>query len=114
MTILQGNCGALVFRTSYHFLICTDGSYGLTITDQANALTQSNSPYIQQGVGKENVVAVPANGSHIDLFINHHLIATVTDATSQHGSIGAAAVISLDLSKVTEVAFKNARVWVAS
>ncbi len=111
MTILRGDCGALVFRSNYRFLICTDGSYGLTLKDQASALIQSNSPFVNQGIGKENVIAVVASGSQIRLAINHHFLTTITDSSFQHGSIGVAAVISISLADVTEVAFKNARVW---
>jgi hypothetical protein len=71
-------------------------------------LRQASSPYITKGLEKSNLLAVVAVGNTISLYVNNHLLVTVTDNTYSSGQIGVAAA---ENSNATDVVFSNAKVW---
>lgn len=118
LTILAGNCGAILFRGDfvnhhyYFFRICQNGTFQLLLYTQKGSATttfiQDSSSAIRQGLGQTNVIAAVANGNSIALYINHQFINSIQDGTYSQGQIGVAA--DNDTSS-TQVLFSNARVW---
>lgn len=119
MTIVTGNCGAIIFRADfqnfryYYFRICANGSYELLRFTSQNTSTvllqQASSLFIHTGLGQSNTIAVVADGNNLTLYVNHSPLGTVQDTLYiNQGQIGVAA--DNDTSP-TEVLFKNARVW---
>ena len=119
MTIVKGNCGGLVFRGDsitgklYGFSVCQNGDYTLTLYVDlrgatAKKLTSGSPQAIHPGLNVSNVIAVVANGSTLDLYVNTQKIASVTDSTYSHGIIG---LIANADDNPTEVAYSNAKVW---
>jgi hypothetical protein len=119
MTITYGDAGGIVFRvdetrgTYYLFRIGSDGSYGLDIYDNNNnvsTLRSGPSSTINTGLDQSILVAVVANGSNIDLYMNDKKIDNVSDGTYSQGEIGVAAV-SFGNPTPTVAVFSNAKVW---
>lgn len=120
MTILDGDCGALIFRGDfinyhyYYFHICKDGSYQFSIFTQQGPPTtnfpQGYSPNINRGRGQVNLIAVVAINDTITVYANHQSIYSIHDGTYSQGQIGVAAE-NLN-APPTEVEFSNAHVWV--
>jgi pSer/pThr/pTyr-binding forkhead associated (FHA) protein/tetratricopeptide (TPR) repeat protein len=119
MQILKGDCGGLIFRADanngklYLFDVCQDGSYSLYLYRNfsgttAKTLGSGSSAAITTGLNQTNVLAVVAQGTALDLYVNNQKIDSVSDGTYSHGQIALAADASND---PTEVAFNNARVW---
>ena len=117
MTITQGHAGGIVFRadetkgTYYLFSIGSDGSYALDIYNNNNyvsTLKSGPSSTINTGLNQSILVAVVANGSNIDLYVNNTNIDSVSDGTYSQGEIGVAA---LSFGNPTEAVFSNAKVW---
>lgn len=112
----QGEDGGLVFRANtqgeyYYFYISINGSYALWLNSgvQGKILTRGSSQYIRQGNGQANILAVVADGSTIDLYVNHASLATVHDSTYSAGKIGTA--VGAPDTMATEREFDNAKVW---
>ena len=120
MTIVKGDCGGLVFRVDtttskdYIFEVCQDGSYAfLLYVDNNNSklLANNTSSAINTGLNASNVLAVVANGSTLDLYVNKQKINSVTDSTYSHGIIGVIAGTFVTTGHPTEVVYNNVRVW---
>ncbi len=117
MTIIRGDCGALIFRADgsngkfYYFRICQDGTYALTRYDSftsTQTLQSASSSAIKTGLNQSNVIAVVAIGGGIDLYVNRQKIPSMNDGTYTKGQIGVAADSP---SNPTEVVFSNVRLW---
>ncbi len=116
MTILHGDCGRIIFRNNgtkyYLFQVCAYGAYELDAgldNTHFKALVNKSSPAITTGYKQLNTIAVVADGSTLDLYVNHQKIARVSDNTSTGaGYIGLAAGA---YNGPTEVAYSNAKVW---
>jgi serine/threonine protein kinase len=119
MRIIKGDCGGVSFRDDdatgklYFFRVCQDGSYSLFLFmgfngTNAKTLTSNSSSAIKTGLNQSNVIAVVANGSKLDLFVNGQKIDSVLDSTYSHGQIG---VVADAVNNQTEVVFSNAKVW---
>jgi serine/threonine protein kinase len=116
MTIIQGSCGGIVFRTNlsqgYFLGVCTNGSYKLTRIanpQKSNDVIPSRfSPAINTGLNQTNVIAIVARQSTFTLYVNKQQVDTITDGTYANGLIGVAAI---EKHTPTEVAYSNARVW---
>ncbi len=117
MTFIQGDGGGIVFRydeskgTGYLFRVGSDGSYAIDIYNNNNfisTLKSSSSSAINIGLNKTNLIAVVANGSNIDLYVNNQPVDSVSDNSYSQGEIGVAAS---DVSNQTEAVFSNAKVW---
>jgi hypothetical protein len=121
MTIIKGDCGGIVSRfdsTSgkfYDFEVCQDGTYTLNRyldTTGANAkslTTNGSSSAIHTGVNQPNVIAVVANGSTLDLYVNYQKIDSVTDTSSSNGLVALAVTAKAN---PTEVMYKDAKLWI--
>jgi len=116
MTIVKGDAGGIGFRTDvtkgngYLFVISQDGKYGLYLFANSSSvlLRGGSSTAINTGLNQSNLLAVVANGSTIDLYVNNQKIDGVTDSTYSQGKFGVGA---LNLNSPTEVVFGNAKVW---
>jgi eukaryotic-like serine/threonine-protein kinase len=117
MKIIAGECGGILFRSNnpklYYFYICINGSYDLIryISDTSlNPVltTKHYTDFIKQSPNQDNTIAVVANESKIDLYVNGNMIDSVTDTVYRQGNIG---VLAKREFAQTEVAFSNARVW---
>src|SRR5260370_10003597 len=98
MTLVTGNYSGIVFRADratthfYYFRIGPDGNYFLTRyvdKDPAHARVLASGPSssINTGLGQTNIIAVVAQGSSLDLYVNYEKVAHVTDNTYSHGQI---------------------------
>jgi hypothetical protein len=117
MTILKGDRGGIFFRQVgsqgpyYYFSITVTGSYELDASTDGKNLTilrKGTSSAIKTGLNQSNLLAVVAQGSMIDLYVNGQHIDQISDTTSSSGLIGVAADAS---HQPAEVAFSNAQVW---
>lgn len=120
MTILQGDCGAILFRADtspqvnqfYFYTVCQDGSYQLYRYDKPGSPTASlasgTSSAIHTGPNQSNLIAVMAQASNIALFVNNQYLRSVTDATYLGGQIGVGSGAN---SNQTDVVFSNAEAW---
>jgi hypothetical protein len=116
ITILKGDRGGVFFRQVgtqgpyYYFSIKIDGSYELDSFNGkiSNVLQRGTSSAIKKGLSQPNLLAVVAQGSSINLYVNGQSIARFTASTSSNGLIGVAADAT---DQTVEVAFSNARVW---
>ena len=115
MQIIKGNCGGLSLRDTtelahaYSFNVCKNGSYQFYRYDSFSSgqmLHSGSSSAIVTGLSQSNVIAVVANGSAFDLYINHHQVASVHDSSYSQGQFGVSA------HSKTEVAYRNAKMWI--
>ncbi len=120
MRILKGDGGGIIFRAAkqvadkfYDFVISPDGNYWTVRANVSSfqGLGQSGfSSAIKQGINQTNVIAVVAQGSSIDLYVNHRKVDSANDSTFSHGGVGFIAGINGN-GNPTEVVFSNAKVW---
>jgi len=54
------------------------------------------------------LIAVVANGSHLDMYVNQQNIASVNDSTYSQGLVG---FVAENDSGPSEAVFSNAKVW---
>lgn len=122
MTILQGDCGGLLFRDDvttgkqYFFRVCVSGYVSLLKADTnyntAQIIAATNAaPTYRTGINQPNQLAVLAKGNNLSLYINGTLILTAQDSDFSKGAVGVAAG---NLSLPTEVVYRNAKVWTSS
>ena len=115
MRIIQGDCGGVIFRfkepnngTFYYFAVCQDGMYALYNSYDITLIQPNSSSAIHTGLNQSNLIAVVANSSTLDLYVNNQKIDSVSDSAHSQGQIGVAAT---DLKNPTEVVFSDAKVW---
>jgi hypothetical protein len=126
MKIIQGNCGGIVFRYKktnsgvfYYFEVCQNGMYALWKSYDVRLIGYTFSPAIHIGHNQSNLIAVVANDSTFDLYVNHHKIDRVNDNdnTYRQGEIAVEATYRTDpdvayrAGPPSEVVFSNAKVW---
>jgi transcriptional regulator with XRE-family HTH domain len=116
MKIEQGDCGGIIVRSSepkdYSFIVCQDGYYSFARYQNytsSKLLVNKTSPAIVVGLNQLNVIAIVANGSTFDLYVNKHKIDTIQDSSYAHGRVGLFA--SNDTSSSTEVIYRDAKIW---
>jgi eukaryotic-like serine/threonine-protein kinase len=117
MTIVSGDYGGIVFRVNvpkfYYARIGQDGTYGIYRVKGRDGtfgqeLGGGFSSAIKQGPGQTNQIAIVAQGSKLDLYINQNFVASVIDGSYSDGQVG---VIAVPGNSPTDVAFSNAQVW---
>src|SRR6266516_2923989 len=118
MTIVAGDQGGIIFRADsskdsfYYFQINRKTQiYTLGIYDGFNSndiISSGTSSAINTGLNQPNLLAVNANGSTLDLFVNMQKVATVNDSTYTQGQIGVAVY---DTTASTDAIFSNVKVW---
>jgi hypothetical protein len=97
----------------YLFSVCSSGFYSF-IKRASNSrgggtvLKTTNSSAIKQGTGQLNVIAIVANGSRFDLYVNHQKIDSISDGAYNQGYIS---LIAYDEFIPTTVTYRDARVW---
>ncbi|HWS84949.1 MAG TPA: protein kinase [Ktedonobacteraceae bacterium] len=122
MTINQGDCGGMMIRDDgsngkfYIFQVCQDGSYDLYKytsygTSSSATLTSGKSSAINQGASQSNTIAVVANGSSFDLYVNNQKIDSASDGAYNKGHIG---LVAGAYNNPTTVTYQDARVWTIS
>src|SRR6266487_319984 len=119
MKIDQGTKGGICFRftvndqTGYCFFLDLNGQFILEKvnfnTPREDVLVTGKSSNFVTGLGKTNQIAVRAQGSTIDLYINGHFIRSATDSNFSHGQIG---VFLVYPGFFTEAEFTDAKIWV--
>ncbi len=125
MSIQQGNCGGLIFRridnnNLFLFEVCSDGTYDLSalVNSTWHSLYSANraSGAIQQGLNKQNVIAITVQGDTVNMYVNGNKIDTATNPalTSSTFSQGALGLMADDTGDPTAVTYTNALVWTAS
>lgn len=111
---IQGNIEGIAFRfnqqtvTGYTFFIDTQKrSYVLTTIDGSGGakILAGSSTAIVTGLNKPNILAVTANGSAMNLYINHQLVDTATNSAYSQGQLGIFAALA-------DIEASNARAWV--
>ncbi len=114
--ITQGNQGGLLFRHDttnsafYYFHIDTDGKYALDLYQNdilTKTLISGSSSVINTTLGGSNLLAVRANGSALDMYVNKHLVASVINNILSQGQIG---VMASSVTSPTVVLFSDAKV----
>jgi hypothetical protein len=121
-TITQGDTNGLSFRydfigqRAYYFLINSEGFYVLE-SAQGSGLSAGNykilagasSTAINTGLNQSNLLTVIARGNIIYLYVNKQYLTSVSDSTSNSGTIG---VIGENTTKgPVDVAFSKIQVW---
>ena len=120
MTILKGDCGGLIFRADsanskyYVFDVCQDGTFSLFYysgfgQSGTYLLSPQSSSTINTGLNQANLIAIVANRSTLDLYVNSLKFDSVDDNTYSHGAIGVIADPSNN--HPTQVVYSNAKVW---
>ncbi len=119
MRIVTGDFGGIIFRADtvntkfYLFRIGQDGSYNLFYYPDkegthSKSLVSGISPLINAGTNQDNLIAVIARGSSIDLYINKKYLISVTDSSLTTGKIG---VVAEDSTNPADVAYGQVQVW---
>ena len=92
-------------RYTFFTYISTDPGATQPIT-----LKDGSSPAIHQG-SEENVLAVVARGSQMDLYVNGREIDRIIDGSHTRGTLG---LTAQDIGHMTTATYRDARVWVIS
>jgi serine/threonine protein kinase len=110
--VISGTTSGIVFRADrltthlYYFIIDERGNFFLKVyfdkNGNSNIIASGSDPAIKSD--GNNLIAVVARGSHIELYVNRHLIKTLNDTSFSAGQIGVVVLSG-------EAAFSNARVW---
>ena len=118
MRIISGDCGGFIFRSNskgqlYLLSICQSGSYQFYMYpdfsgNNIKTLTDGSARAISTGLNQLNTVAVVANGSQLDLYVNNQKIDSINDSTYSQGTVG---MIANSISASTEVSYSNLKVW---
>jgi len=118
MTILRGDFGGIIFRSSatspkfYLLQFGIDGTYDLLgyISNNGNdarSLLSSVTPAMK-GLNQPNLITLIARGSQLTIFVNKQYVDTVSDTLYKGGQIGFMAYYK---SNPTEVDFSNMQIW---
>ena len=119
MTIVKGFAGGIIFRADYTkgnfylFGIEQDGGYQLDFVNNGAfqiLRTRGSGTATNAGLNQSILLAVVANGSSIEVYVNNKKIDSVNNSSYTQGQIG---VFESDLNGngTTEVVFSNAKVW---
>ena len=118
MTILRGDFGGIIFRSSasspkfYLLQFGVDGTYDLlgyvsTNGNDARSLLSSITPAMK-GLNQPNLITLIARNSQLTIFVNKQYVDTVSDNLYKSGQIGFMAYYK---SNQTEVAYSNMQLW---
>lgn len=113
MTILKGGGGGMIFRADnatgnlYYLRILQSGNYILSAFGSVSTtLVSGSSSAIKTGLNQINQIAVVADGSTFDFYVNSQKINSISDTLYTRGAIG----VTADYAPA-EVVYSNARVW---
>lgn len=112
MTIIKGDAGGLLFHIGpgfYLFLVDQVGSYSLYVASGVlGLLTSGNSPAINTGLNRSNLLTLVAFNGYIYMYVNKQPVSRAFDTTYGSGQI---ALFAGSASSITDVAFNNVEVW---
>jgi len=118
MTIRQGDCGGVEFRSSndgyYLFEVCTDSTYTLeryskNSYDVTLAMGTIPSNFNIKGVlNVTNVLDVLAQGNTITLYINGQQLTQAHDSRFTDGYVG---LVASENNQPTNVEYSDAKIW---
>ncbi|WP_376797373.1 hypothetical protein [Thermogemmatispora sp.] len=121
MTIVQGDQGGLLFRGAdidhekyYLFQVSTAGLYTLfayTGGNEAQELTRGLALSYQRGLGETNLLALVARGSSLTIYLNREPVLRINDGRYRAGQLALLAVPFVRGGQVTDVAYRNLKVW---
>jgi len=107
MSITQGGDSGIGVRYNtwgYFFYINPNGSFTTSNLKGGMGIPGTGtSSAIKTGLNQINLIAIVANGSEIDYYVNRHLVSVEKDSTVSHG-----ALVLVSTGKAT---FRNAKVW---
>lgn len=115
--IQKGDEAGLIFRANdaaskfYVFRISKDSTYSLFVSkDDKHSIPviDDMSRAIKTGSSQTNILTVIAQGDTIYLYINKQFVNSVHDTSYASGEIG---VFAGNTGDITDVAFKQARIW---
>ncbi|HLI07811.1 MAG TPA: hypothetical protein VKV40_14670 [Ktedonobacteraceae bacterium] len=119
MTIIQGDCGGIVFRGDmknnvfYNYMVCALGVFSLAKyvgnNPGVSLIQPTSNQAINGDVNQSNTLAIYAQGNSIILYANGKRLGQILDNASAKGLLGLDSV-SL-VSNATKVAYSNARAW---
>lgn len=118
MTILRGDFGGIIFRSSatspkfYLLQFGVDGTYDLlgyisNNGNDAHGLLSSVTPAMK-GLNEPNLITLIARGSQLTIFVNKQYVDTVNDTLYKGGQIGFMAYYK---ASPAEVAYSNMQIW---
>jgi serine/threonine protein kinase len=118
LTIMQGSCGGMTFRDDssgqfHSFHICQRGEYGVVqfsnSGSDARELQFDRNSAIHRGLGRQNTIAVVANGTTMTFYVNRQEVDQEKDRRYMPGVIGLIANPYSDTA--ADVVYSNARLW---
>jgi hypothetical protein len=116
MTIIKGDCGGIFFSLHYGFGVCANGhhslyeyKYGNGQVYVTNLIGEFYRPDVITSPKQSNELGIVVRGKNIMLFINSQKVGETSLDAVVEGPIGLNAANRS--SPLTEVAYKDARVW---
>jgi transcriptional regulator with XRE-family HTH domain len=114
---LQGQSAGIIFHATddsnfYYFHLDISGGYllDLVTTQTVKILAVGSCSYVFRGQHQWNLLAVKEVGATIELYINTHKVAEISDNTHSRGYIGVGVGAYRD-TIMNEALFRYARVW---
>jgi hypothetical protein len=83
---VKGDSGGIIFRTGYHFLIDTNGSYNFGTS--TSTLANNYSSAIKTGNNVSNHVTIVAKGHTITISVNAQSLINLNDSSYSSGKVG--------------------------
>src|SRR6266480_1617537 len=80
MTILKGDAGGIIFRTSYLFYFSTVGGYTVSFP-----LVSGKTQSFKSGLNQSNLITVVAHGSNFYLYVNKQYVTQFRDSIYSAG-----------------------------
>ncbi|HLX40151.1 MAG TPA: hypothetical protein VKR42_06440 [Ktedonobacteraceae bacterium] len=117
--LTQNSCGGIIFRNQvdsyvadyYEFYICTDGNYYCGVVGGLYNSLANGAAIFNTGVQQPNILAVVAQDSQFQLYVNGVLVNQVNETHFSNGTIAVFAYYLTDPNAVNEVAFNDVKVW---
>jgi hypothetical protein len=117
--LTQNTCGGIIFRNQvnslvadyYEFYICTDGNYYCGVVGGLYNSLANGSAIFNTDVGQPNIIAVVAQNSQFQLYINGVQVNQVSENHFSSGTIAVFAYYLTDPNAINEVAFNDVKVW---
>jgi hypothetical protein len=117
--LTQNTCGGIIFRNQvnslvadyYEFYICTDGNYYCGVVGGLYNSLANGSAIFNTDVGQPNIIAVVAQNTQFQLYINGVQVNQVSENHFSSGTIGVFAYYLTDPNATHKAAFSDMKVW---
>ncbi len=117
--VTQNTCGGIIFRNQvdslfadyYEFYICTDGNYACGVVGGLYNSLASGSAIFNTGVEQPNIIAVVAQNTKFQLYINGVKVNEVSESHFSSGTIAVFASYLTDSKATEQIAFNDVKVW---